>query len=184
MNIINQDSNLNTRLPLFLSIHEVDLANEFNSIGNFSAESCFNVLKKKRFNFNMEESVDSKLNELETNLDYNYSNFSLQKIQFSDFRHLDIKMYFEILERKIQIWSNEYKNMSQTEFSWFMDITKKKINDYAVNYSDVFLFDLDPQADHPKRHPYFSLYEFFISLIFVGNKEHPYRICYVILTFC
>lgn len=184
MEIIHHESNLNTKLPLRVSIWEIDLSAECLSDEQITAAFVFDILKKKHFMFDDGDNKIEKVEEANADKDYNYSNFSLSQIQFSDFKQIGKEYLNDILEEKISQWANVYGNMKESELSWFIGLTNNQIENYAAKYSDTFLFDLDPNAlEHPKRHPYFSLYEFFISLLLTGDKGFPNRMCYVLLAY-
>jgi hypothetical protein len=183
MKIIRQQSNLNTRLPLSVSVWEVDMSNELLSNINQNEEAYFDALKARAFDISEKKSDSLGMSHFDSLADYNYSNFSVSKIEFSDFRSVNIDTYKELIKSKIQNWSKTYNNMEKSELEWFIDVTVKQIDAFAVNFSTVYIFDLDPQLNHIKRHPHFDLYEFFISLLFVKNKIYPSRISYAELAY-
>lgn len=183
MKIIKHQSNLNTSLPLTVSIWEVDIDIELSYNNPQNIEMCLDVFKKRKFLFNEEEyDLEGKIKS-DVLEDYNYSNFSLSKIQSSDFRMINMSDYKSYVEVKIQKWSKTYDNMRGNELAWFINVTKSQISTFTTDYSKVYAFDLDPKLDHHKRHPHFDLYEFFISMVFIENKICPTRICYVLMTY-
>jgi hypothetical protein len=183
MEIIREQSNLNTKLPLTLSVFEVDIQDNLPPGIPQTIESFFQVLKSFGFQFNEENygGVISRPSHIMD--DDNYSNFSFSKIEASDFREIDMNAYKELINGKIRTWSKTYNNMEESELAWFIDVTINQIDSFAVDYSMAYLFDLDPQLNHAKRHPHFDLYEFFVSLLFIENKISPTRISYVLISY-
>lgn len=101
----------------------------------------------------------------ETNFEYhpdsNYSNFLLSEIELSDFQEFNPKELYALLKLELSAWWGVYKAMDREKLKWFIDITYKQIEVFAKEYEFCKLFNLPPKKEHAKRHPYFTLFDFF-----------------------
>jgi hypothetical protein len=163
-------SDQNTTVPIGLAIYKIFIeSKEYeNSISKF--QSLFEILKANKFNFsgNNIDKID------------NYSNFLINKIEVDDFKEIKINDLPKILEDNLSEWSNTYNNCSIEEFKWYIKAALKQIKHVAFkHYKKSYVFDLPATSNHNKRHPHYSLYEFFMSVIFFENISQDNEVVYV-----
>lgn len=175
-------TNRNSKLPLHVSILELDNEGDLNANEGKSAASHFAILKRYHFNFpvsNVNEVVPMPV----YNPLVNYSNYEMDKIELSDFIYVPNNEYTKIAAQKLEAWANVYHAINKEELDWFIQLTNGQIQKIAGAYTDCYIFDLPAKAVHAKRHPHFSLYEFFVALFFCGNKNNENIVAYVLLSY-
>ncbi len=182
MKVLSSFTNINSHLPLNVSIWEISNGDNFPVSDKITAEEHFKILKLR--NFIIADSENDK--SWQSNTYYpeaNYSNYLISRIEFSDFRKVAITDYEWIIRKSIESWSKVYNNIIESDLNWFLDTTIKQIQFIANKYQECYIFDLDPKGINSKRHQQFTLFEYFTSVFFYGCKLSESQIGYVLLSY-
>jgi hypothetical protein len=82
------------------------------------------------------------------------------------------------IQEKILKWAKEYSNISKENLDWFIKTTLAQIDSISKEDFVFYLFKLGPSEKNMKRHPNYSLYEFFLSFIGYQPNMNSGRIIY------
>lgn len=159
--------------PIFFDFFEISFIDECTDKNEFHLDEVLQLLKGRNF------QIIKSDNELVVD---NYSNFHTPLISQKDFSLSDHK-FFEILEIEIFKWVKHYNNTSDENVKLFIRRLSDNLQKWNDHYPVCFMFNLDATTNHHKRHPYYSLYEYFKSFILLKKDSKECVCCYAEMYF-
>jgi hypothetical protein len=155
----------NSNIPLCVSIREIEF--EMGELETPSLKSVFELLKKNGFYY-INDPVP---------LGDSYSNYNIDKIDLADFKLIPTEELKTLLSDKLREWAKHYNNAVE-EADWFIGIIMGKLDPIVQKYNECYIFDLPATENNDKRHAHYTLYEFFVSVLFFQNRSNQNEIAY------